>query len=135
MKIARHALESVTAQALESFPAECCGILLAAAGDPSLAVEAMRADNAETECPAEKCVLGHKAHIEAVRMEAAGAARVVGYYHSHPRAAPEPSALDNRLAVPGVSYLIIGVQDGLVAGAAWRLDADRLVAEPMEVRD
>lgn len=135
MKIARRALESAVAHALDSLPSECCGILLAHGRDCPDAVEAVPATNAEVERPAHRYALGHEAHIEAVRREAEGTARIVGYYHSHPGAGTDPSPLDRDLAVAGVNYLIIGVRDRAVQYAAWRLDGDQFVPEPVELSE
>ncbi|MFQ5690475.1 MAG: M67 family metallopeptidase [Gemmatimonadota bacterium] len=57
-----------------------------------------------------------------IEAEERGGARVLGFYHSHPDAPPEPSETDRRLAWPWYHYLIISVTGG-VAGEArvWEL--------------
>ena len=135
MKIVRRALELAIARALESLPSECCGILLARGQGCSAVVEALPAANEERERPGRSYALGHKAHIDAVRREAEGAARIVGFYHSHPGAGTDPSPRDNELAVASVNYLIVGVRQHEAQYAAWRLDGHRLVPEPVEVSD
>jgi proteasome lid subunit RPN8/RPN11 len=51
---------------------------------------------------------------------------VVGYYHSHPDRPAEPSATDREDAWPGMSYLIVSVEEGRpVAARSWRLEPDR----------
>ena len=51
---------------------------------------------------------------------------VVGYYHSHPDHPSRPSDFDRDHAWPGVTYLIVSVQQGAVADArSWRLRDDR----------
>lgn len=47
---------------------------------------------------------------------------VVGFYHSHPSGAAEPSAADAEQAWPWYTYLIVGADGAL---RAWRLRADR----------
>lgn len=133
MKVRRGVLESIAAQARDSLPHECCGILLAEAGDPPTISRALQADNAERAAPQQRYVLGHKAHLEAVNAEASGRARIAGYYHSHPQGDARPSARDLERAVPGVAYLIVGLRRHSTAYAAWRLEEDRLIPEPLEV--
>ena len=119
----------------ESLPQECCGVLLAEAADPSTVTRALRAENDERGCPGTAYSLGHRAHIEAVQMEAGGEAHVVGYYHSHPRGAATPSRRDLEQAIEDVTYLILGMANGLMEHGAWRLEGDGFTPEPFEVID
>ncbi|NDJ61776.1 MAG: M67 family metallopeptidase [Chloroflexi bacterium] len=51
---------------------------------------------------------------------------LVGYYHSHPNAAPIPSTFDRDHALPNFTYLITSVQAGkAVEMRGWRLRPDR----------
>ena len=132
MRILREALDAVDEHALRHHPAECCGVLLAGGGDRSIVTRAMAADNAEEDHPESGYVLGHRAHLRAAEMEAAGSARIVGYYHSHPNGSAEPSRRDRDEAVAGVVYLIASVSDEKVEHAAWRLTDDGFIAVPVE---
>ncbi len=59
---------------------------------------------------------------EAKTRGAAGDRAVVGFYHSHPDAPPEPSATDLGHAWPWYHYLIIAVRGGRAGrGRAWTL--------------
>lgn len=133
MRILRDALRAVVDHGRESLPHECCGILLAAGSDPPVVSRVLRADNAEQARPHRAYSVGHMAHIEAVRMEASGEASIVGYYHSHPEGGSAPSREDTERAVSGVTYLIVSFGEGPVECAAWRLDGDRLVTQPLEL--
>lgn len=47
---------------------------------------------------------------------------VIGFYHSHPKGEPIPSASDIALAqYPEMAYLIVGLKDDIASFAAWRL--------------
>lgn len=83
--------------------------------------------------PEERYALGAKAHIRAVKMECEGTARIVGYYHSHPNGGCKPTQRDTDQAVPGTSYLIVGVNNGSPEFAAWRLERDHPTAEVLKV--
>ncbi|MFQ6097334.1 MAG: Mov34/MPN/PAD-1 family protein [Armatimonadota bacterium] len=133
MKIRRDVLEAVVAHARETLPHECCGILLAQPPVPSVATLALRADNADPLAPHRAYVLGHRAHLKAVEMEASGAARIVAYYHSHPRGDAAPSARDLQHAASGVTYLIVGLRGDSVACAPWRLEGGVPTPLPLEV--
>ena len=133
VKILRRALESVVAHARESLPRECCGILLAVSHDLPTVSHALRAANAAENLREQRFSLGHIAHVEAVAMEASGTVRIVGYYHSHPNGVTQPSAHDLKQAIGGITYLIIGIRNGSVQQAAWRLADDQFVRQPLEV--
>jgi proteasome lid subunit RPN8/RPN11 len=133
MKILHRALESIVAHARESWPSECCGILLSPADDPTTVQRALRAENAERTHPQGAYVLGHKAHIKAVGLEASAKASIVGYYHSHPDGWITPSPRDEGQAVEGVIYLIVGGGRGKIEYAAWRMQGENFSLEPLEV--
>ncbi|MFQ5808899.1 MAG: Mov34/MPN/PAD-1 family protein [Armatimonadota bacterium] len=141
MKILRQVLESVAAQARAGLPHECCGILLSDATDPSTISRTIPAKNAEKVSPSRRYVLGHEAHLKAVDMEVSGKSRIVGYYHSHPCSSEpiqgkvKPSHRDAELAVPEVTYLIVAPHDESIHHAAWRLEGDELVPQPLEVTE
>jgi len=60
--------------------------------------------------------------------------RVLGFYHSHPDADPEPSSTDRELAWPWYFYVIWPVREG-VAGVprAWRLAENRFVEIELQI--
>ena len=135
MKVDRGTLESIVAHARESLPRECCGILLAQAGDSSTITLALRAENTAKDHPGQEYVLGHEAHLKAVEMESSGPVRIMGYYHSHPQGGNWPSRRDKMQAIAGLAYLIVGMGDGPVEHAAWRFEGDCFTPEPLEVSE
>jgi proteasome lid subunit RPN8/RPN11 len=51
---------------------------------------------------------------------------LVGFYHSHPNGAAEPSRVDRENAWPWYNYLIVAVADGEPGDVrVWRLAEDR----------
>jgi len=133
MKVRQGVFEAVCAHVRESYPKECCGILLAEAADLLRVTAALRAENADQAHPESAYVLGHRAHIEAVRQEAASKARIAGYYHSHPHGPAVPSGRDGELALEGAVYLIVGLRSHKSQVRAWRLEEGGWVSEPLEV--
>lgn len=133
MRIQRKVLDQIAGHALESLPGECCGILLSREIDCGAVSIALRAENSEEARPEKRYSLGHKAHIEAVKMEASGTARIEGYYHSHPGGGLRFSSTDVEQSVRGLTYLVAAVDKENAEFAAWRMDEKFSVPEPLEI--
>jgi desampylase len=90
IRIAPGLLDRLLAEARAAHPEECCGLLLGMDG----AIESI--------LPAANVAADRRRHFEidpatllaAHRHARAGGPQVVGYYHSHPGGAPQPSATD-----------------------------------------
>jgi desampylase len=102
-----HALRAVGAHAAETWPQECCGLLIGTAGS----IEAVyRACNVHEECGT-RYLVRPEDHFAAIRVARARALDVVGAYHSHPAGRPRPSATDRDEAhAGGFIYLIAGAR-------------------------
>ena len=132
----RH-LHAVERHASDSYPDECCGFLLGEPGSPSRSDRADRpAERVRRVLPARNEHRGEAAErgyliapetVLAARREAHRLGfEIVGYYHSHPDRPAAPSATDREDAWPGMSYLIVSVEEGRpVAARSWRLDPER----------
>jgi len=90
MRVARRVLDAVVAHARASAPDECCGLLFGHDGE---VVESRPTRNA-ADAPATRFLVDPKDHIDGRREARARGLDVVGFYHSHPRSGPEPSATD-----------------------------------------
>ncbi|KKM77981.1 hypothetical protein LCGC14_1364540 [marine sediment metagenome] len=134
MKVRPGALDSILDHARRSLPRECCGVLLSAGDESRVVREAIPALNVSEE-PTRRYALGPRAHLRAVEMELRGDARIAGYYHSHPDGGCRPSQWDIDQAVPGVRYLIVGLAGGTAECGAWRMEAGRVVSEPVEASE
>lgn len=114
-------LASLAAEAVRARPGECCGALLGEEAGDGRRVRAV--------LPLPNAVAGGRYALTAESMrEAEAIARevgeeVLGFYHSHPRGAPEPSPLDREAAWPWYTYLIVAASTG--SARAWRLAEDR----------
>jgi proteasome lid subunit RPN8/RPN11 len=99
--------DAVVAHAREAAPDECCGLLLG--GDAEI-VEALRARNI-ADAPASRFLIDPVDHFNALRTARARSLEIVGFYHSHPRSAAEPSARDQaEFDYPGHLYAIVSLQ-------------------------
>lgn len=92
-------------------PIEACGILIGTvAGDLVTVHEVRRTKNLELRFATSRYELDPRAHLTAWRQARDRGLVVVGFWHSHPDAEPEPSPLDLEQAWPDTSYLIVGVK-------------------------
>jgi proteasome lid subunit RPN8/RPN11 len=132
--IRRGALQEIVAHACRALPDECCGLLVGGAADrPSGAaveiVEAVRARN-EAAARRRRFELNAEDHIRARRDARRRGLAVVGFYHSHPHSAPEPSEADvAEAAYPDHWYLIVGLAQGTPDVRLYRFDGTGFVAE------
>jgi proteasome lid subunit RPN8/RPN11 len=110
-----------------SYPAEACGLIVGrwqgdlALGDSYHPCANQRQENRE------RRFLIDPLHYQAVedRADAQGLS-IVSIVHSHPDHPDLPSEFDRQHAWPGLSYIIIAVQGGRIAGyRSWRLREDR----------
>jgi desampylase len=97
------------AHAREAAPKECCGFLLGRGDD---IVEAVRARNVAGE-PASGFLIDPADHFAAIREGRDRGLEVIGFYHSHPASAPDPSPRDiAEFSYPGHLYAIVSLQTG-----------------------
>ena len=115
----RNVLSQVAAHAHDTLPAECCGVLIGRADE---VVEAIRAANLSDD--PNRYAMDPKAHIDARRAARARGLDVVGFYHSHPHSAPEPSARDrDEFTYPGHLYAIVSLRVEPAEVGLFRFDA------------
>lgn len=105
--------------ARETAPLECCGLLIGT-GDDS--VEAVRARNIAEE-PATRFLVDPEDHFRARRAARERGLEVVGFYHSHPGSAPEPSPRDlAEFSYPGHLYAIVSLRREPAEVSLFRFD-------------
>ncbi len=109
--------------ARETYPYECCGALIGAAGQ---AVEALALPNAAEEQARRRFRIRPVDYLAAERRASELGAGLLGFYHSHPDHPARPSRYDLEHAWPGFAYVIVAVDGGEPAAlTAWRLREDR----------
>lgn len=123
------ARERLAALALAGYPEEACGLLLGAA-DRVSEVWLLRNAAADRRRHFQFDALEY---MQAERLADSAGLRVLGVWHSHPDAAPEPSAMDKQEAWPGWSYVIVGTStDGVTGIRSWRLAGGDFVEEVIQ---
>ncbi len=116
--ISRALADAILAHAAEATEIECCGLLFGSATQ----ITAIASCRNISEDPARAFEIDPAALIEAHRAARHGGPVPVGCYHSHPNAAPRPSAQDAASADEAMPLWIIVAKGAL---SAWRFHAGK----------
>jgi proteasome lid subunit RPN8/RPN11 len=132
--IAAEAVETIRAHAAAEYPKESCGLMVGRDAMAQRTVTyAVAAANVEVTA-SRRFTIAPEDFLRAERTARERGLEVVGFYHSHPDAAPLPSKSDLDEAWPFYSYLIVEVSAGRAAEQrCWRLEGGAFVEEPIEV--
>lgn len=133
------ALREIRRHGEETYPEECCGLLIGRLDEGQNEVlHARRAVNQNENRRVDRYVIAPEEYRDADRDARKRGLDIVGIYHSHPDHPAEPSATDLEQATfPGYTYVIVSVRDGRADDmTAWSLapDRSRFVSEEMEER-
>ncbi|RJP75146.1 MAG: M67 family peptidase [Candidatus Abyssobacteria bacterium SURF_17] len=136
LNIPKRVLDDIYEHARETYPEECCGILVGRdAGKDRFITESHRAENMSKERRHERYLVDERKLIEVIKSVRGSQVDVVGFYHSHPDYPSRPSGFDTESAAwPGYSYLIVSVEaDKVVSAQSWQMPdgAESFVEEPM----
>ncbi len=146
LKLTTAIYEAMRTHGEETYPHECCGVLLgrSAVGVDEVFVNivesAVRAGNTRTDSPRNRYNIAPQELVKIQRQARESGLDIVGFYHSHPDHPAQWSATDLAGAHwLACSYVITSVREGaaqetnsfLLAGASEEDKA--LVAEPIEV--
>jgi proteasome lid subunit RPN8/RPN11 len=121
LRLARRVYDAIRAHGEETYPHECCGVLLSRAGagpapDGRLVSEAVRAGNIRTDSAHNRYQI---APVELVRIEREARLQgleIAGFYHSHPDHPAQWSLTDlSEAHWLGCSYVITSVARGKAA--------------------
>ena len=101
----------------ETYPHECCGVLLGQFSDERRIVEAtVRCSNTRTDSPRNRYHIAPQELMRVQRQAREKGLEIIGFYHSHPDHPAQPSSTDLAEAHwIGCSYVITSVQQGKAA--------------------
>ena len=141
LKIGQVEFDALRKHGEETYPHECCGVLLGRFEAEARRVTSVaRCGNTRTDSPANRYNIDPKELIRIQREARERGEDVVGFYHSHPDHPPRWSATDLAEAHwVGCSYVITAVEGGLASRtASFALsgqgeDDKRFEDEPIEV--
>jgi proteasome lid subunit RPN8/RPN11 len=115
LKIAQHDYAAIRQHGEETYPHECCGVLLGQISDdgPRIVTSTARAGNTRTDSPQNRYHIDPK---DLIRIQREGRSRgedIIGFYHSHPDHPAQWSPTDLAEAHwLGCSYVITSVSKG-----------------------
>ena len=136
MKISQTALAEVHAHAVQGYPYEICGMLVAKKGTLAV-IDMRRATNADVDNPKTTYRIAPSEHLEIEKECDAAGLDIVGYYHSHPDHASYASIRDTEQSWPDYYYLIVSCMGGEVkeSKAFYRTswDAREMLEDPVEL--
>ncbi|MFB6171123.1 MAG: desampylase [Haloarculaceae archaeon] len=131
MLVASAVRDALLAHAREGAPEEVCGVLGGRAGPPPRVTTARRVPNVAAR-PRTEYRLDPEAQFAAMDAGEDAGETVVGFYHSHPRGPPRPSATDEARATWADHYYVVVVPDPAFVGA-WRWTGERFERAPVQV--
>ncbi len=120
LKLSQPLYDQLRQHGEETYPYECCGILLGKASDESITVSALvRAGNTRTDSAHNRYHIAPQELIKAQREGRAQGLDIVGFYHSHPDHPAQWSATDFAEAHWfGCAYIITSVDGDKTHGTA-----------------
>lgn len=120
--------DALLAHAREGAPREVCGVLGGSGGGRATRVTSVHRVPNVAASPRTEYRLAPEDQFAAMEAVEAAAETVVGFYHSHPRGPPRPSATDEARATWPDHYYVIVVPDEALVGA-WRWTGERFERE------
>jgi proteasome lid subunit RPN8/RPN11 len=117
LKIGKTEYDALRRQGEETYPHECCGILLGHIDDNTRTVTSIaRANNTRSDSPHNRYNIDPKDLIRIQREARAKNEEIIGFYHSHPDHPARWSPTDLAEAHwIGCSYVITSVENGRAA--------------------
>jgi proteasome lid subunit RPN8/RPN11 len=118
LKLSRADYDSLRRHGEETYPHECCGILLGHIDEDGTRVvtSIARAGNTRTDSPHNRYNIDPRDQVRIQREARERGEDIIGYYHSHPDHPAHWSSTDLADAHwPGISYVITSVEKGKAA--------------------
>lgn len=113
--------DQIIEHAKESYPNECCGVVIGATFKDKRVFEVQRAANSNTERARDRYIIDPAELNYIDKVARTQALDVLGFYHSHPDHPDKPSQTDREWGQPGYSYIIVSVKNGgkTVSARSW----------------
>ena len=139
LKISRKIIDDISAHSKETYPEECCGLLVGRdSGDDRIITESHRAENVAEERHHDRYEIDPKKYLEIDKATRGRDADIVGFYHSHPDDRSVPSKFDTDIAWPTYSYIIASAEkDGVASIQSWgiRDGEEKFSEEKMKIEE
>jgi len=126
--LANSHLIAILDHAQQSYPCECCGLLIGTRNDQGISTitKIAQSPNMTTSSAADTFELDPQIRFEVMRNLRGGHEEIIGHYHSHPDHPAQPSKTDLNMAFePDLIWLIASVTKNSPGDVtAWRLNRD-----------
>jgi proteasome lid subunit RPN8/RPN11 len=133
LRIPQDVRDAIFRHAAESYPEECCGILLGELRERRAAMALPARNTAEERH--HRYLIEPLAIVRADKLAQEKGLEIIGFYHSHPDHPAAPSRTDYELAWPDYVYLIAGMTaEGPGELRAWQLTGPGRPLEELRVR-
>lgn len=123
IKISKSELDKIRSHGEETYPEECCGVLIGTKNSPIEITEVRKMTNTNAGSRNTRYNIDP---MELLRLEDELDEReleMIGIYHSHPNHPSKPSEYDLNHAWPNLTYMVLSVNDGKAnLLTSWRLD-------------
>jgi len=129
--IEQNPLDEMFADALRSFPDECCGFFFGnEIGQERIITNILTVDNSKEGDKRRRFEIAPKDYLDAERFADENELQLLGVYHSHPNHPAVPSEHDRIAAQPYFSYIIISVKENEIADIrSWQLNENFMFEE------
>ena len=120
----------------ETYPRECCGLLLGRiSNDEKIVIQILRAKNErEQQQQHNRFLISPRTMFDSQKIARANKMDVLGFYHSHPDVEACPSQFDLDHAWPFYAYVILSVKKGKTKKmTCWKLSKDRSIFDFEEI--
>jgi len=136
IELQRHQIEQIQQDGKQTYPNECCGVLLGKEQEGrKVVLEILPLQNARDDSPRNRFLILPEDLLHSDREARRRGMDIVGFYHSHPDHPARPSEYDREHAWPWYTYIILAVGNGLPGEmTAWLLSDDRGSFFPEEMR-
>jgi proteasome lid subunit RPN8/RPN11 len=111
----------------QTYPEECCGILLGTEENGEMVITALeRIDNSQDANRRRRFLITAPQYARAEARARTAGLTLLGFYHSHPDHPARPSDFDTEHALPWFVYIIVSIASGHAAAmTAWQLEEER----------
>lgn len=123
--VPRRVYDEIVSHAKESYPNECCGVLIGNTLGSRKVFSSERATNINEERASDRYILDPKELNIIDKGARAACLDIIGFYHSHPDHTDRPSEFDRKEGQPGYTYMIVSVLEGTdIAVRCWMFNKE-----------
>ena len=120
LKLVKEAYESIINHAKDSYPEECCGILIGNSMRERKVFYVERSTNINKDRVRDRYIIDPREINLADKQARSQSLDIMGFYHSHPDHPDSPSEFDREMGQSGYSYVIVSVNGkGEVSVKSW----------------